>query len=104
MITITDTAVRKAKELLIASKKQGWGLRIYQASGGCCGPSYGMDIEDKAGADDEVIENEGLKLFMDKETAFRLKDMQIDYLDDGFSEGFVINSPMPPSCKCPSCK
>ena len=40
MLTVTNIAVEKAKEVLEAEGKAGWGLRIFIAGGSCCGPAY----------------------------------------------------------------
>ena len=47
MLKISDNAAEKAKEILKAEGKEGWGLRIFVQGGGCCGPSYGMDIDER---------------------------------------------------------
>lgn len=98
MVTITDKAAAKATAILAAEGKGNWGLRIYNAGGGCCGPSYGLDIDEKPLADDEVIEKDGLKVFVDKNTIGALAGMQLDYIDDGEREGFVISGGSAPSC------
>lgn len=108
MVTITDKAAAKAVSILAAEGKADWGLRIYNAGGGCCGPSYGLDIDEKPLADDDVVEKAGLKVFVDKTTMEALKGMQLDYLEDGEREGFVINGGADPSCgsgggAAPSC-
>lgn len=48
MFTVSDLAAEKIKEVLLAEGKAGWGLRIFKIDGECCGPSYGMDIDEKA--------------------------------------------------------
>jgi len=101
MVTITDAAAEKIKEILEAEGKAGWGLRIYTAGSGCCGPSYGMDIEEKAEDGDDVLEKNGLKVFMDKATSKSLDNMQIDYISTEEAEGFVIRGGSP-SCSCES--
>lgn len=105
MVNITDRAVEKAKEILAAEGKDSWGLRIYSAGGGCCGPSYGLDIDEKPLADDNVIEKDGLRVFVDKNTGATLAGMQLDYLEDGEREGFTLSGGAAPSCSsgCSSC-
>ncbi len=44
MVAISDVAAEKGKEILASEGKTDWGLRIFTAGGGCCGPSFGMDI------------------------------------------------------------
>lgn len=105
MFTVSDTAAEKIKEVLIAEGKAGWGLRIFKIDGGCCGPSYGMDIDEKASEADEVIEKNGLRVFMDRETFRNLGEMTLDFIDDGQRQGFVLSGGKAPSCGsgCSSC-
>ncbi len=105
MVTITETAAKKAKEILVAEGKANWGLRIYTAGGGCCGPSYGMDLDENAKSGDEVVEKDGLKVFIDQETMKNLGGMQIDFVEEGERQGFVLTGGKAPSCGsgCSSC-
>lgn len=108
MVTITEKAAEKAKAILAAEGKDSWGLRIFSSGGGCCGPSYGLDIDEKALSDDEVIEKDGLKVFVDKNTISALAGMKLDYYEDGEREGFTISGGAAPSCGsggggCSSC-
>ncbi len=105
VVTITDKAAEKAVEVLAAEGKNSWGLRIYSAEGGCCGPSYGLDIDEQPAADDEVIEKNGLRVFVDKNTLSVLGGMQLDYIADGEREGFVLSGGDASSCSsgCSSC-
>jgi len=105
VVTITDVAAEKAKQILTAEGKTGWGLRVYTAEGGCCGPSYGLDIDEKAGDNDDVVEKNGLKVFVDKGTSEKLNGMNIDFVDDGERQGFVITGGKSSSCSsgCSSC-
>lgn len=100
MLSITDTAVEKAKEILTAEGKADWGIRVFVSQSSCCGPSYGMDIEEEAGEGDEVIEKDGLKLIVDKQSLSSLGELQIDFIDDGQQQGFVLRGSQPPSCGC----
>lgn len=109
-MTISDTATEKAKEILQTEGKANWGLRIFMAGGGCCGPSFGMDIEETPDETDEVIEKDGLKVFLDQSTKESLDGKVVDYVADGENEGFVIQGlegaeEPPPSCSsgCSSC-
>ncbi len=105
MFTVSDIAVERIKEVLEAEGKPGWGLRIFMVEGGCCGPSYGMDIDEKAIETDEVIEKNGLRIFMDRETFVNLSGMTLDFIDDGERQGFVLTGGKTPSCGsgCSSC-
>ena len=101
MFIITDTAADKATEMLTAEGKAGWGMRITVEGSGCCGPSYGMDIDENPAEGDEVIEKNGLRVFADKDTHVKLSGMIMDFIDDGQRQGFVIKAEGPSSCACP---
>jgi iron-sulfur cluster assembly protein len=105
VVTITDKAAEKAAEILASEGKDSWGLRIYSAVGGCCGPSYGLDIDERPSVNDEVIEKNGLKVFVVKNKIQDLTGMKLDYYDDGEKEGFVLSGSDKSSCSsgCSSC-
>jgi iron-sulfur cluster assembly protein len=107
VVKISDSAAEKAKEILKAEGKESWGLRVFIHGSGCCGPSYGMDLEEAPGSGDETVEKNGLKVFVDKETLTSLSDKEIDYVKTPEGEGFVINGGSEaPSCGsgCSSCE
>lgn len=103
MITITDAATEKAKEILAAEGKPDGGLRIYMAESSCGGPSYGMDIDLRPDVTDEVIEKNGLKVFVDRDTARGLHGLEIDFINDGEREGFILNGGEQPAAEAASC-
>jgi iron-sulfur cluster assembly accessory protein len=90
MFTITDIAAEKAKEVLEAEGKAEWGLRIFLSGSSCCGPSFGMDIDEDSRDGDEVVEHNGLRVFVDQNTVGQIKGMTIDFIDDGQNQGFII--------------
>lgn len=105
MFTVSEVAAEKIKEVLAAEGKAGCGIRIFRIEAGCCGPSFGMDIDEKAEEADEVIEKNGLKVFMDRETFMTLSGMSLDFIDDGERQGFMLSGGKAPSCSsgCSSC-
>lgn len=98
MFTVSELAAEKIKEVLVAEGKAGWGLRIFRIESGCCGLSFGMDIDEKAGESDEIVEKNGLKVFMDRETFAILSGMTLDFIDDGERQGFILSGGNAPSC------
>ncbi len=104
MVTITSQAADKAKEFLAKEGKDGWGLRLSLYGGGCA-PSYGLDIAENPEADDEIVEQNGLRVFVDKDASAALSGLEIDYVDDGSVQGFVLRGGEQPSCgpSCSSC-
>src|SRR5438105_3961206 len=64
-VSLTPAAVAKVKEIVAQQGQAEAGLRIYIAGGGCSGFKYGMTLDTDAAADDEVVNVEGLKIFID---------------------------------------
>jgi iron-sulfur cluster insertion protein len=89
-MTITDKAVEKVMSILADEGKEKWGIRIFVAGESCCGPSYGLDFQEEQMPDDEVIEKNGLKVFMDKQTLETLTGRQFDYYVGEEGEGFIF--------------
>jgi len=104
MITISETAADKIKEILKAEGVPEHGLRVSASGGGCCGPSYEIMIDDKAGDGDTVIEMNGAKLFLDASTAKTLDGAELGFISDergeGFALGFPNGAPAGGSCGC----
>ena len=104
MLIITDLAAEKGKQILAVEGKSGWGLRIYIAGSSCCGPAFGMDMNEQPTQNDEVIEKNGLKVFMDKSILSKLDGMELHFVDKGEQQGFVLNNKTgPSSCRDSSC-
>ena len=89
-MTITEKAAEKAKAILEVEGKDNWGIRIFVAGESCCGPSYGLDLQEEQRPDDEVVEKNGLKVFMDKQTLETLTGRQFDYYVGKEGEGFIF--------------
>ena len=100
-LTVTDKAAEKIKALIEQEKKQA--LRISVQPGGCSGHTYGMELDDKSTDDDIVIEQKGIKIFVDKASMEKLNGVDVDYVDSLQGAGFKINNPQAKStCGCGS--
>lgn len=101
LVTITDKAAKKVKEFIGNEGKQVAGLRVYVAGGGCSGLTYGMMLEESPSDEDIVVEESGLKIFLDPASAKYLKGSSIDYLETIEASGFKINNPnVVSTCAC----
>ena len=101
MLTITEKAALKARELLRERGLERGALRVFVAGGGCAGYQYGMALAQQAEEDDLVIEQRGLKLVVDPDSALLLEGAEIDYVDDLMRSGFTIYNPnAAKSCAC----
>ncbi len=92
-ITITKKAAQKILEMAKEEKKENHGLKLFVFPGGCSGLQYGMDFEKKPAEDDITIENQGVKLFVDKDVMDMVKGTKIDYVDHEMGSGFKIDNP-----------
>ena len=102
MLTLTDTATKKVADLRLEEGKPEWGLRIRVVGGGCSGMSYELGWEDAETAGDNVIEQSGVRVFVDQSSAPYLTGCEIDYVDNNMlGAGFAIKNPnVKSSCGC----
>ena len=103
MVTLTEAAGVKVKELLQEENKTGYGLRVFVSGGGCHGYQYGMSFEEKANEEDMVIESAGVPVFLDPASTPILNGTVVDYVDSLQGSGFAIKNPQAKStCGCGS--
>jgi iron-sulfur cluster insertion protein len=93
MIQMSERAVGKVKELLDAENKQGFGLRVAIQGGGCSGFQYGLTFENEEKPNDQVLEMNGLKVYVDAMSGMYLEGVQIDYIETLEGSGFKIENP-----------
>ena len=100
-VIITDEAAKKINELL--KEKKAEALRVNVAPGGCSGFEYEFKLEDSKNNDDIVIEEKGIKLYINPGTMEMVKGSQIDYIDALQGAGFKVSNPNAKStCGCGS--
>ncbi|GAB7388826.1 iron-sulfur cluster assembly accessory protein [Bacillaceae bacterium] len=93
MISLTEQASLKIKELMEAEDAKPMYLRIGVRPGGCSGFSYGMGFDDEKQADDKEFEIHGVKILVDPASARYLEGAEIDYKESMMGGGFTINNP-----------
>ncbi|MGW8268213.1 MAG: HesB/IscA family protein [Longimicrobiales bacterium] len=94
-ISITPTAVTTVQKFIEehGEDTQGAGLRVAVLPGGCSGFQYGLNIEETPADDDEVLELEGLRVFVDPFSAQYLEGVEIDYVTTMMGSGFTFRNP-----------
>jgi|DewCreStandDraft_2_1066082.scaffolds.fasta_scaffold00017_48 iron-sulfur cluster assembly protein len=103
LVTITEKAAAKAKALLESRQLPEGALRVFVAGGGCSGYQYGMALARATEEDDIVLEQHGVRIVIDPESAVYLKGAEIDYVEDVMKSGFSIFNPNAVrSCACGS--
>lgn len=96
MITLTDTAASKVKELLDAEGADELALRVAVRPGGCSGFSYEMYFDGDVGADDQLAkfgEGDSVRVIVDAQSAQLLEGATLDYKNGLEQSGFAITNP-----------
>src|SRR5207244_8208694 len=91
MITVSEMAQKKIYELL-EEEKDAIGLRVYVKGGGCHGYQYGMSFETKTGDEDTIIEEGGVKVILDSQSAPLLSGAEQDHLHSVQGSGSAITN------------
>jgi iron-sulfur cluster assembly protein len=102
-MTFSEAGALKAAELIQKSGKPNAAIRVYVKSGGCSGYSYGMAIDERTLEGDQLIENRGVKMVVDKMSWPLLKGSEVDYVENMMGGGFNVHNPnATSSCGCGS--
>ncbi len=103
MVTLTETAQKKVREIIVQEKSlEGKYLRIFVEGGGCSGLQYGFTFDEQREGDVEVP-YEGFKVLVDPKSGTYLKDSIVDYVvGEGLhGAGFQVQNPNAKgSCGC----
>lgn len=101
MITVTDSAAIKLKELLKQEGDIGMSLRVAVRPGGCSGFSYEMYFDSETNVEDSIIDHMGITVTIDQESGSLLSGATLDYKDGLTDAGFKITNPNNTrSCGC----
>ena len=92
-LSLTDAAASKLRELTAEETDPNIGLRVYVYSGGCSGFRYGMMIEDSPAEGDNLLEANGVRVYVDGKSIDLLKGSEIEYVDTLMGAGFTVNNP-----------
>lgn len=93
MITLTETAVKELKRVVAGQSREGTALRVFVSPGGCSGMSYGMALDEEPQDGDQVIEQDGVTVWVDEMSLMHLGGAEIDYVDQLMGGGFSIHNP-----------
>jgi iron-sulfur cluster assembly accessory protein len=93
MITLTENAAGKVKELLAEEGRADIALRVAVQPGGCSGLRYAMYLDDQVSEKDATAEQFGVRLVIDKMSAPYLTEATVDFVDSLEQSGFTIDNP-----------
>jgi len=93
VITLSDNAANRIKEIISNDETKSVGVRVGVKSGGCAGMSYVMEYAKEINPTDEIIEDKGVKVFVDPGAIMYLLGTEMDYKQEQFSSTFVFKNP-----------
>ena len=93
IIKLSDNAANRIKEIMSSADNDSLGVRVSVKTGGCAGMSYVMEYTKEANPNDEVIEDKGVKVFIDPAAIMYLLGTEMDYKQEEMSSTFVFNNP-----------
>ena len=93
IIKLSDNAANRIKKIMSNVESTSIGVRVAVKSGGCAGMSYVMEYAREVNPNDEVIEDKGVKVFVDAAAVMYLLGTEMDYKKEEFSSSFVFNNP-----------
>jgi len=93
MIKVTDIAKKKATELMAEEGKPNAFIRVGVDGGGCSGLMYQLTFDTIINDDDKEIEDNGIKVVVNKKSVLYLIGTILDYSGGLNGKGFIFNNP-----------
>ena len=103
MITVTEQAVAKIRDILAEENNPSLKLRVFVQGGGCSGMQYGFTLDEQQNEDDWDLEIDGVKVLVDSMSGGYLQGAEIDFKEDQYGASFSIKNPSAQTtCGCGS--
>ncbi len=100
-IRLSEAAAARIHAIMENAEGRYLGVRVGVTNGGCAGMSYTMDYAESAGPLDEVVEDRGVKIFIDPKAIMFLVGTEMDFVRDKLAARFVFNNPnQTAACGC----
>ena len=93
VIKVSENAAERIKEIMSKAEDKAIGVRVGVKSGGCAGMSYVMEYTKEVNPNDEIIEDKGVKVFVDSCAIMYLLGTEMDYKKEELSSTFVFKNP-----------
>lgn len=101
VISLTDRAADRIKSIMADADKPIAGLRVGVRNGGCAGMAYTMEYAEGRNAGEDMVEVNGVTVFIDPKAVLFLLGTEMDFKSDKLSAQFVFNNPNQTSaCGC----
>jgi iron-sulfur cluster assembly protein len=100
-IRLSDAAAARIREIVANAEGRYAGVRVGVTNGGCAGMAYTMDYADAAKPYEEVVEDKGVKVFIDPKAIMFLIGTEMDFVREKLGARFVFNNPnQTAACGC----
>jgi iron-sulfur cluster assembly protein len=100
-VRLTDAAAARIVEIMANAEGKYLGVRVGVTNGGCAGMSYVMDYAEEAKPFEEVMEEKGVKIFIDPKAILFLIGTEMDFVQEKLGARFVFNNPnQTAACGC----
>ena len=101
VLTLTDAAASRVKDIIAKAERPIAGVRVGVKNGGCAGMSYTMEYAEGAKPGEDVVEDKGVKVFVDPKAVLFLLGTEMDYQTTKLAAQFVFKNPNQTSaCGC----
>ncbi len=100
-VRLSDAAAERIREIMANAEGGIQGVRVGVTNGGCAGMAYTMDYADSAKPLDEIIEDKGVKIFIEPKAIMFLIGTEMDFVREKLGARFVFNNPnQTAACGC----
>jgi iron-sulfur cluster assembly protein len=100
-VRLTDAAAARIRDIMADAEGKYRGVRVGVTNGGCAGMSYTMDYAEDVKPLDEVVEDKGVKIFIDPKAILFLIGTEMDFVREKLGARFVFNNPnQTAACGC----
>lgn len=101
VLSLTDAAAERIKAIMADAERPIAGLRVGVKNGGCAGMSYTMEYAEDRRPGEDMVEDRGVRVFVDPKALLFLLGTQMDFKTDKLASQFVFNNPNQTSaCGC----
>src|ERR1700743_2576867 len=100
-VRLSEAAGARIREIMAGAEGKYQGVRVGVTNGGCAGMSYTMDYAEETGPMDEVVEDKGVKIFIEPKAILFLIGTEMDFVREKLGARFVFNNPnQTAACGC----
>jgi len=101
VVRLTDAAATRIRDIMAQDEGRYAGVRVGVVNGGCAGMSYTMDYAETVQPFDEIIEDKGVKIFIDPKAVMFLLGTEMDFKRDKLATRFTFTNPnQTEACGC----